>query len=270
MLRNARTDGASLAKLVDRLCGIQKIAISATENLAFKIVCEPSAVESTEQELQKFLGTLPNTLPTALDAYNVPDYVRGAEKAVIKLPYQVSYAASCIQTVPYASPEKAPLSLLGQLLTHNFLHPEIREKGGAYGASASASPIGSLFSMSSYRDPNPRNTLETFEKAGLYARDRDWSARELEEAKLSIFQRIDAPVDVNAEGSKEFMYGITHDMDQTHRERLLDVTKEEIQKAAHTFLVEATPDKKAAVVLGEKKPWMGDSFEEKSMSFSEH
>ena len=267
LLSKARNDGQSLAELVDRLAGIQKIAISSSSSLEAKIVCEPAASRSTEQELSRFFKNLPNELPVAKDAYDLKDFVRGPQKAVIKLPFQVSYTASCIQTVPYTSPEKAPLMLLGQLLTHNYLHPEIREKGGAYGASASASPIGSLFSMSSYRDPNPKNSLHTFEKAGKYASEKDWSARELEEAKLSIFQRVDAPVDVNAEGSKEFMFGITDEMEQHNRERLLDVTKEDVQSAADKFLVQAPAEQRASVVLGEQQPWMSD-FQAQEMKIS--
>lgn len=269
LLRNARTDGSSLAQLVEKLRGIQKIAVSSTDSLGLMVVCEPTAVSSTEQELGRFVNGLPNVLPVTKDAYDVPDFIRGAEKALIKLPYQVSYTASCIQTVPYTSPEKAPLRVLSQLLTHNYLHPEIREKGGAYGASAIASPIGSLFSMSSYRDPNPRNSLQVFDQAGQYARDKAWSARELEEAKLSIFQRIDAPVDVNTEASKRFMFGITEEMEQNTRELLLDVTKEQVQEAAHKFLVGASAEQKAAAVLGPHLSWMKDGWQVQEMGISE-
>jgi len=146
--------------------------------------------------------------------------------------------------------------VLGQLLVHNFLHPEVREKGGAYGASASASPISGLFTMSSYRDPNPRNSLSVFQRAGEYARDKDWSSRELEESKLSIFQGTDAPRSVSGEGGKEFLYGITEEMDQKMRESLLDVTKQDVQRVAQKYLMELPTDSKSVCILGEKKDWI--------------
>ena len=115
--------------------------------------------------------------------------------------------------------------------------------------------------MSSYRDPNPRNSLNVFQRAGAYARDKSWSARELEESKLGIFQGIDAPRSVSGEASKEFMYGITEDMDQEMRERLLGVTKDDVQRVAQKYLVDTQSDLKSVCVLGEKKDWIGQDPE---------
>jgi len=145
---------------------------------------------------------------------------------------------------------------LGQLLSHNYLHPEIREKGGAYGSSASNNALSGLFTMSSYRDPNPRNTLNVIKSAGTFAAERDWSERELEEAKLGIFQQVDAPTDVNDEGEVRFMSGITEQMEQERREKLLDVKKSDVQQAAQDYLVQVREGSISTCVLGEKKPWV--------------
>jgi Zn-dependent M16 (insulinase) family peptidase len=112
--------------------------------------------------------------------------------------------------------------------------------------------------MSSYRDPNPRNSVKTFHNAGRFARDKDWSLRELEEGKLSIFQQIDAPMSVSTDGSKEFMLGITEEMDQKMRKDLLDVTKQDIQSVAQMYLIDGKTDQQAVCVLGEKKSWVDE------------
>jgi hypothetical protein len=41
-----------------------------------------------------------------------------------------------------------------QAISTSYLHREIREKGGAYGGGAGASPVEGVFAFSSYRDPN--------------------------------------------------------------------------------------------------------------------
>jgi len=110
-----------------------------------------------------------------------------------------------------------------------------------------------------------------FQRAGVYARDKDWSTRELEESKLSIFQSIDAPRSVSGEASKEFMYGITEEMDQKMRESLLDVTKEDVQNVAQKYLVDLPPDLKSVCILGEKKEWIGqdrEPWETKTLAMS--
>ena len=258
LLRTAHSDSESLCKVIDKLILLQKSAISNSRDLSFRVVCETTSVEKNKTLLERFLGQLPNTSPpTFLQSSDAVPGSSLSRRVFFDLPFQVSYTGSCLRTAPYTSPEKAPLTVLGHLLFNSYMHPEIREKGGAYGASASASPFSDLFTMTSYRDPNPRNTLKIFENAGKFARDRDWSTRELEESKLGVFQQIDAPTSVKSDASKEFMLGITEDMDQQMRERLLDVTKQDVQAVAQKYLVDVPEDRKSICILGEKKEWVG-------------
>ena len=258
ILDAARRDPQSLEQIIQKLKTIQSIALVKSANLSIRVVCESGSVKTNRNQIEKFLTKLPQDQPHTMNSI-ASEFVQGSSlsrRAFFDLPFQVSYTGTCLQTAPYSSPDKAPLTLLGQLLVHNFLHPEVREKGGAYGASASASPFSDLFTMSSYRDPNPRNSLSVFQRAGLFAEEKGWSPRELEESKLSIFQGIDAPRSVSSEGSTEFMYGITEDMDQEMRERLLEVTKDDVQRVAQKYLVDVPTDLRSTCILGEKKDWI--------------
>lgn len=272
-LSAARKDPKSLQEVIEKLQRIQSFAILNSPDLSMRLVCEPESVSANRSVIEAFLAELPQGQANIANSSS-STVVSGSSlsrRAFFNLPFQVSYTGSCLQTAPYSSPDKAPLTILGQLLVHNFLHPEVREKGGAYGASASASPISGLFTMSSYRDPNPRNSLQVFKRAGEYARDKVWSNRELEESKLSIFQGIDAPSSVSSAASKEFMYGITEDMDQKSRENLLDVTKEDVQRVAQKYLVELSPELRSTCILGEKKDWFEqdpERWQEKSLQMA--
>jgi presequence protease len=258
MLEAARNDPASLQDIISKLKQIQSFVISNSSNLSLRVVCEPESVSTNTSLLQSFLNDLPrSSQPPSPPTSTVVPGSSLSRRAFFNLPFQVSYAGTCLDTVSYASHDKAPLMLLGQLLTHNFMHPEVREKGGAYGGSAAASEISSLFTMSSYRDPNPRNTVGIFERAGIFARDKEWTPRELEESKLGLFQGIDAPTSVSGDASREFVYGITEEMEQMMRERLLDAGKEDIRRVAQKYLVELPEERRATVVLGEKKEWLG-------------
>jgi presequence protease len=259
LLDAARRNPKRLEDVIRKLQNIQSFAITNSSNCSLRVVCEPGSSEANQNLIKSFISHFPEDQPRS-HTPSYKDAVPGSalsRRAFFDLPFQVSYTGSCLQTAPYSSPDKAPLTVLGQLLVHNFLHPEVREKGGAYGSSASASPISGLFTMSSYRDPNPHNSLSVFGRAGVYARDKAWTARELEESKLSIFQGIDAPRSVSSEGSKEFMYGITEDMDQEMRERLLSVTKDDVQRVAQQYLIDTPADMRSTCVLGEKKDWIG-------------
>lgn len=54
----------------------------------------------------------------------------------------------------YTHPDFPKLTILGEILAHNYLLKEIREKGGAYGAGAKNDPHKGTFALYSYRDPN--------------------------------------------------------------------------------------------------------------------
>jgi Zn-dependent M16 (insulinase) family peptidase len=161
------------------------------------------------------------------------------------------------------------LQILSQLLTHKHLHHEIREKGGAYGGGAYSRGLDGVFGFYSYRDPNPQNTMEIMRGAGQWAVEKQWTDRDLEEAKLSVFQNVDAPQSVSDEGMTRFLSGVSEEMMQERRERLLDVTKEQVREVAQKFIVEPLEKGEGRMAfLGEKKPWVNGTWETKDMGIS--
>ena len=242
----------SLSDVVAKLKAIQSFTVANGDKLRVALTCGPESSTPNQEALSRFLSSLPKNI-TPPSASQQAEYPRNA-KSFFPLPYQVYYSARAIQTVPYVDASGAPLEILAQLLTHKHLHHEIREKGGAYGGGAYSRSLGGVFGMYSYRDPNPRNTMQIMSEAGQWARDRVWTAQDLEEAKLSVFQGYDAPQSVSQEGMRLFLSGITDDMLQTRRERLLDVTAEQVQRVADEFLVKRASESSVAV-LGEQKDW---------------
>ncbi|KAF2740419.1 hypothetical protein EJ04DRAFT_572254 [Polyplosphaeria fusca] len=252
----SRTPAESLNDVVEKLKAIQSFAISNNDTLRVALTCGNESSSSNQEALRRFLDTLPSTVSIPAPTTTQSPYPRNS-KSFFPLPYQVYYSAKAVQTVPYVDASGAPLEILAQLLTHKHLHHEIREKGGAYGGGAYARGLGGLFGMYSYRDPNPQNTMKIMSEAGEWARDRTWTAQDLEEAKLSVFQGYDAPQSVSREGMRLFLSGVSDDMLQTRRERLLDVTAEQVQSVADKFLVQRISESSTAI-LGEKKDWATD------------
>lgn len=265
LLRDAETSPERLQELIEKLRLIQSFAISKSSNLRVRMVCEPESTARNESVLQKWMAGLPQVRSPQASATASP--FKSVERAFYDLPYKVYYSGQATHTAPFIDPSSAPLTVLSQLLTHNYLHPEIREKGGAYGAGASNGPIKGIFTFMSYRDPNPMNSLKVFQNSGVFARDRAWSEREIEEAKLGIFQGLDAPMSVDEEGSRYFMSGVTHEMDQRWREQVLDVTAKDVNEVADRFLVKGS--RKATCVLGEKKDWAGSEWDVRKLSMGQ-
>ena len=249
----SRTHG--LSDVISKLKLIQDFAISNSGQFRVALTCSPDAAADNESALRNFVDRLPGSTPVPLSNTS-PTYYPRNTKTFFPLPYQVYYSALALPTVPYVDAASAPLQILSQLLTHKHLHHEIREKGGAYGGGAYARGLSGLFGLYSYRDPNPQNTLKIMADAGCWARDRDWSVQDLEEAKLSVFQSLDAPESVSEEGMTMFLSGLDEEMEQKKRAELLAVGRADIRDVAQKYLVEATTQRKAnVVVLGPKSDW---------------
>ncbi|KAH9860767.1 Mitochondrial presequence protease [Plenodomus biglobosus] len=248
----------SLADVMSKLKAIQSFAIASSSKLRIAINCGPESSTSNQDALRRFLSTLPKDVPIPHpNPTEAKTFPRGT-KTFFALPYQVYYSALAVRTVPYNHEFSAPLEILAKLLTFKQLHPEIREKGGAYGGGAYARGLGGIFGMYSYRDPNPQNSMKIMTNAGEWARDHAWTMRDIEEAKLSVFQSYDAPQSVSSEGMRLFLNGITDDMLQIKRNRLLDTTRLEIMEVAQKYLVQEA-SKASIAILGEKKDWVKES-----------
>ncbi|KAI4130794.1 MAG: hypothetical protein LQ338_001566 [Usnochroma carphineum] len=247
----SRSLSEGLGDIISKLKMIQRLALSNSSGFRAAITCGPESVSANESALQTFLSNLDRSskVPSTEDSQASATY---NSKTFFPLPYQVYYSALSLPTVPYTHASSAPLQILSQLLTHKHLHHEIREKGGAYGGGAYSRGLSGLFGFYSYRDPNPQNTLKIIQDAGRWARDKQWTDQDLEEAKLSVFQGVDAPESVNEEGMTRFLSGVDEDMEQRKREQLLDVKIENVVDVAQKYLVEGMANARIAV-LGEER-----------------
>lgn len=249
-----------LEDVIGKLKAIQALLLSDPSSLRVAITNTAASTSANTAALETFLASLPRE-PNAPS--EPQPFTRSITKTILPLPYQVHYTAQSLLSVPYTHASSPALALLAQLLTHKRLHPEIREKGGAYGASCYANALRGTFGFATYRDPNPANSLKIMADAGGWAARREWSARELEEAKLSLFQSVDAPVGVADEGMTLFLTGIDEAARQARRERLLDVSAADVRAAAAEVVDgKLAAGEASAAVLGRKEAWMGGEWRE--------
>ena len=152
------------------------------------------------------------------------------------MPFPVHFCGAALPTVPYDHPDSAPLRVLAKLISAKYLHPEIREKGGAYGGGASSNPSSGVFSFYSYRDPNCERTLDAFEGSTDWILSNKFSDRDIQEAKLGIFQAVDKPVLPGERGMRHWLTGITDDMFQEHRCRIRNVERGDLLRVTSKYI----------------------------------
>ncbi|KAI0884369.1 Metalloenzyme, LuxS/M16 peptidase-like protein [Annulohypoxylon maeteangense] len=253
-----RPESDQFEDVIEKLKQIQKFAL-AGNSLRTALTCGADSAQANSSALSQFMASRP-TNPVTFPPAGKQTFARDI-KAFFPLPYQVYYGCLALPTASYTSTHGAPLQILAQLLTHKHLHHEIREKGGAYGGGAYMKGLEGIFGFYSYRDPNPQNTLSIMRNAGRWAVDKQWTDQDLEEAKISVFQGVDAPKSVNSEGMIRFMSGVTHEMQQKRREQLLDVSKDQVREVAQKYIVDALAKEEERVAfLGKKQDWVDGSW----------
>ncbi|MCL2478364.1 MAG: insulinase family protein [Treponema sp.] len=118
---------------------------------------------------------------------------------------QIGFAASVLPAALYGPKYQAAQMVLSHLLSTGALWEEIRMKGGAYGAFAQPDILEGTFAFSTYRDPNPLKSLESFktvlknfspgdsdnlEKAIIGSYSRETRPRTSAEKSLTDFSRL--------------------------------------------------------------------------------
>jgi Zn-dependent M16 (insulinase) family peptidase len=146
----------------------------------------------------------------------------------------VNFVARTFVGVPFTHPDAPKLKLLSSILTSQYLHTELREKGGAYGGAARYAPKSGLFHFMTYRDPlGYERTLNTFSKAIGWIKSHEITNEVMEEAKLDVLKQLDAPVDAGQEGLSSFLYGNTLEAEQQFRDGIFRATQENIREVIH-------------------------------------
>jgi presequence protease len=173
--------------------------------------------QEIQTENRTSLATLLQTLPSRSLSVSSPIAINQSlpSRAFFSLPYSVNYAALTLTGVPYTHPDSPVLRILAKYIEQKRIHPEIREKGGAYGGRAHYDSLNGIFSYISYRDPSFARSLEIMRESGEWAVRKRVEDGQLAEMKLSVFKGVDSPISVQQEGMQEFLNGITGEMRQT-------------------------------------------------------
>jgi Zn-dependent M16 (insulinase) family peptidase len=151
---------------------------------------------------------------------------------------QVGFAAASLPAAPYDSSGQTAEIVLAHLLSTGALWEDIRMKGGAYGAFAQPDSLEGYFSFSTYRDPNPLRSLDSFERilgsrASASMDGPGFGEDEVEKAVIGCYGKETRPRTPAEKGSADFsrfLYGI----EDLHRKRRLErlVAVERLQVAA--------------------------------------
>lgn len=152
----------------------------------------------------------------------------------------VAFSASSYRTIGFLHNDSPALLITSKLFTNKILHKKIREEGGAYGSGANFSPTTALFTFFGYRDPHISSTLQAFKFAINEIASGNFSAEDIDEAKLGIIQKTDVPITPGARAITAYSWlraNKTDMMRQEFRDKILNSNKEDIIRAVKDNLL---------------------------------
>jgi Zn-dependent M16 (insulinase) family peptidase len=238
MRRLARLDDEGLKEVVGRLDEVRRL-VFRSDALRIVVTCEPSMIEPLDELLAGLVAALPedgdSRQPVKLEALAPAPEARTA-------PVPVAFNVRIFKTVRYTHPDAPALLVLANYLRDTFLHRELREKGGAYGAYAQAGVASATFYFGSYRDPNITKTYDSFDRAVRWVIDNEVEAEPLKEAILGACGDVDPLESPDMKGRREATNratGFTREKRELFKQRLLQVTGEDLRRVTNAYLLAA-------------------------------
>ncbi|HBI97132.1 MAG: hypothetical protein US83_C0007G0032 [Candidatus Falkowbacteria bacterium GW2011_GWC2_38_22] len=246
-----KLDEKELKDLSDKLSKIGK-KLFAKEKGKILNIGEEKALSLTKNEF----GNFSELSSEKLDINNIIKLDKKKQKTGRYLATAVSFVSACFKVVPQNHPDSAKLSVLSKVLSRQYLHNELREKGGAYGGFSRYDKSEGIFSFGSYRDPHILNTLNVYSGAKKYVLNYAFSKKEIEEAILQVCSELDRPASEAEEARGAFyrkLYGINDKNRLDFKKQVLQVTAKDLKQAAKKYLKDNWQDYSIAVISNREK-----------------
>ncbi len=219
------------------------------------------ALTATPDDLSLDLSSLGQVFAAGGHAAQPDILLLGRQPQAFVTDSPVSFNAAAWQTVPFTHPDSAALLVLTRLLRSEYLLKEIREKGGAYGASAGLDSRAGVFTLSSYRDPQLGRTFEVFAGIPSFLSGGRLKASHLTEAILGASKALDPLTSPDTVGRMRFFgdhSGFSVEVKEAYLARLLTVTLDDVNRVAQTYL---TPERAAYATVTGKHPQQEGGFD---------
>ncbi len=134
----------------------------------------------------------------------LPGQKRLSDAEIFTARSQVGFAACSMKGSYFGSDENPAEILNAHWLSGNFLWERIRTSGGAYGAYAASANLSGQFIFSTFRDPSPFKSIETYRKSLRDAFDMDVSEEECLRSVCGAYGDEIQPLSPSAQGRVDF------------------------------------------------------------------
>ncbi|KAB0624100.1 peptidase M16 [Acinetobacter gandensis] len=265
LVANIEKDETAYNALIEELQLIHNRLLKAPKQ--FLLVCEEHQSDRLVEEVQTVWDKV--AIENIQHELTQVDFANSSNDEAWLIQANVQFCASAYAAVEVSHPDSAPLMILAAYLRNGFLHSAIREKGGAYGGGASYDGNACSFRFYSYRDPRLAETFNDFEASVQWLLNAEQQPHQLEEAILGLIASMDKPGSPAGEAITA-CYALLHKRTpafrQMLRERLLNVTLDDLKRVAVKYLFEQKPTKSVVAPVAKREALVELGFDIKQVN----
>ena len=195
-------------------------------NMIFGVTCGKDDYSAFESGLTSLAGSFPEETPEAREWALVPEVKNEGLMAASKVQYVLQGAN--FKALGYDF--RGHMMVLNNVMENEWLHPQIRVKGGAYGGYGSFGRNGEVY-FGSYRDPNLGETLENFAGTPGFVMDFEADSAEMTQFIIGTISSLDYPMTPDQKGNlaaRNYFTNYTAAEHQKIRDEVLATTLEDI------------------------------------------
>lgn len=222
-------------------------AIFHRNSMRINVVCSHEHIPALQTASADFLAALPqHHVPTT----QWPQVDIPTNEALIATS-QVNYVGvvASLHTLGYTA--SGADIVVNRYLSQSYLHEQIREKGGAYGAFSVLEIRSGMLTMLSYRDPNITQTLDVYAQAGAWLQQVTLDEETLLQSIIGASGDLDnymLPATRGFTAFSDYLNGVDHAYRQRIRDQALHVTNEDF--ARYGEILSRAAQQWEAIVLG--------------------
>ena len=171
-------------------------------------------------------------------------------------PIQIAHCTQMIPAPHDSHPDSGLLTIGSHILGNDYMLPEIRFKGNAYGFNFSYNPFESLIYQGSQFDPHVARTLDVFARTVDYVKQTEWTQTEIDRAIIataSDYQKTVRPSRASADALTHHLAGQTREMFEEKYAQLRRATPKEVKRAMLETLEENRGKASICVIASREK-----------------
>jgi Zn-dependent M16 (insulinase) family peptidase len=218
------------------------------------VTASPSSTETIRARLDTWLGRMADAPVMPGDTGFAPARPGAVEGLAAAL--QIAHCAMVMPAPHLSHPDEPLLAVGAHLVAMDYLLPEIRLKGNAYGAGFTHQSLTGTFTLHSYRDPRLTETIAVFRRVADFVRQAVWSQGDIDRGIIGVAKRDEKPLrpsEATGVALQRHMIGESFERRCRRRRQLLEATPDNVRQALLQALEAGLPQAAICVMTNRSR-----------------